>query len=596
MIKTVLQILITILFSIGVSVAGGSIKIGVISDTHATADVSTSHQIYCDSSTYWLSAGRITGYETYSIPQAVTNWNAAGIDIALFNGDLVNGGDTLEIMSAHTARLLSAMSGLVAPAYFSTGHWDIGSSISDARYQLFYGDTSINTAFATGGSAAMTWWPTAITDYTPVSYVVDTTIDSQTWRFIFINMAIIESGEISGFQCNGQWDNEGEPTNITQGDWFDMVLDDADTKDYPCVVVTHYRFKNAMPAIESNGCAICTTQSAYGDITQAMTDMAEQAIPPIVLQGHAHVADGRLIVDNVTYFDLQGDLWSPTTVLVDDTTRYSHSILTLSYPAYTQSGKKYVAAKLTGFGNQSSYNYQNMLRAYYRFEDVDGASGTGCVADALGAFPLTSAGGPIDIDDGGIFNSDNIYYLNRHLDSDGIFYLNGTPPVTALPITVSFWYNNDHAGATPQSQLFEMADATSTYFIKIKEYSSRVYANWKLSSATAGTVASVRLPSATGNTSWWHVVVIFDTSQTKMYLNGTYEIQSNPAYESDLYNVFTQFRLLNKIAGTGSYYTGLLDEYQVYSGALTDTEIMDLYNQGEGKFNDLSKKRGLKRY
>lgn len=124
--------------------------------------------------------------------------------------------------------------------------------------------------------------------------------------------------------------------------------------------------------------------------------------------------------------------------------------------------------------------------------------------------------------------------------------------------------------------------------------------NYKLTfafDADATNVVTVESPSSTINiNTWYHAVFILDRSdKLKMYLNGsavtlttTNGTNNLVPYSATNYNTNNPFRIGAYTAADNvtpsTFYGGLLDEFNIWNRALTQTEITELYNVGIGKF------------
>lgn len=87
---------------------------------------------------------------------------------------------------------------------------------------------------------------------------------------------------------------------------------------------------------------------------------------------------------------------------------------------------------------------------------------------------------------------------------------------------------------------------------------------------------------------WYHVVATYDGTTLKTYVNGT-KLGVETAASGTGANLgrssATSIGAQEYTAGTANeYFSGLVDETAIWSKALTQTEITDLYNSGTGSF------------
>lgn len=559
---------------------GARLDIGVISDTHARVTPTVAVAPYGDSPGY-----RITGYDDISVSAAVTTWNAASVDVCVFNGDIINGASGGPAVADNIQRLESDLVGLTSNAYFSAGNWDLGASINDARYQEFYADPNLQAAFSVDDDADKLWWPTAIADDTPVAYIKDVTAESQVFRLIFV----AHDGATVDFSTAGEWDNDGAgAAAISQGDWFDLVLDDAESNGYPCIVFLHFRLVDTDTTDDYTGSSYVADGAE--DAT-AITDMEAQTIPPIVIQGHVHYAQGQVVQNNVLYVDLRGDVWSPTTT---DTNRYSHGVLSITYPAYVSGGKTKMQTKLTGYGYQESFDWIDPPVAFLRCEDTNGLSAADSIRDAMGTYHLDPAQAIVSATNS-VTDSDNVYYTNRCLSWDGAATAYATDtsqsPVGTLPISVAFWIKTS---MTPTADVHLVAFGSDT----VDNRSLSVFIDFSAASKIAMATRDIAIPlvlpadtEAITDGEWHHVVAVWaDTNDRKLYKDGSL-VGSDTTDRADAMATLDEWAVgyqADHVPGTPSvdFFLGSLDEIMVYSGALTSTEVKTLYDQGKDKFAD----------
>ena len=315
-------------------VAEQEVVFTVIADVHASLD-ERGIQGPGDSPGY-----RVEGYEENSLTRAVSSAAYSGSSFFVSNGDLVQGVFTTDTIADEYTEYKTGVTSLAIPHYFTIGHHDVGSTSIDADdYTALFADPAgLGPILATGADApANAWWPTTVTDDTAVSYTIDETVNGVTFRFIFLSPdettseAMSNPGETDAFG--------GDAESKTLLEWFTQMLSEAEATNWPVCVFTHY------PLITGG----LSTLDGYGD---AQDLLEAQTIFPIVLMGHSHNKDSTTILNDVTYVFLKADTWGDA---ADDTDRYAHAVVTLTYPVYKDDTDRWqMNYRIDGYGNQSS--------------------------------------------------------------------------------------------------------------------------------------------------------------------------------------------------------------------------------------------------
>ena len=93
----------------------------------------------------------------------------------------------------------------------------------------------------------------------------------------------------------------------------------------------------------------------------------------------------------------------------------------------------------------------------------------------------------------------------------------------------------------------------------------------------------IQYSTSPSNGTWYHVVLTYDGSNLRGYLNGS-EVTGSPVASTGNGSVSdtTGFRI-GADRGNANTFDGLIDEVGVWSKALSTTEITDLYNSGDGQ-------------
>lgn len=144
-----------------------------------------------------------------------------------------------------------------------------------------------------------------------------------------------------------------------------------------------------------------------------------------------------------------------------------------------------------------------------------------------------------------------------------------------------FWLK--HTSTETSMMLFSQAFAGSYFFAQINGGSGPA----KFQFADSGDVSFSTSGTPDLHDGGWHHVVITKSNLTwVVYVDGAVDTNFtatiNTSYSANALNFGTYG------GGTGNFYTGALDEFGIWSRALTSTEVSQLYNGGAGLAYPLS--------
>ncbi|MFB3924370.1 MAG: LamG-like jellyroll fold domain-containing protein, partial [Terriglobia bacterium] len=77
-----------------------------------------------------------------------------------------------------------------------------------------------------------------------------------------------------------------------------------------------------------------------------------------------------------------------------------------------------------------------------------------------------------------------------------------------------------------------------------------------------------------------HVVAVREKGRLKLYINGELKATS-AAFDNDDYDISSRAPLLIGF-GAQNYLSGILDDVQIYGGALTANQVSDLFRKAGG--------------
>lgn len=134
---------------------------------------------------------------------------------------------------------------------------------------------------------------------------------------------------------------------------------------------------------------------------------------------------------------------------------------------------------------------------------------------------------------------------------------------SSFPSPVSYWFSKGADGGTDYSW-------TSTVDAVNKKASVSIYDN---NSQNCGNISTSSLQSNT----WIHVVYTFNGSLARCYVNGVLETTTTCTFTtfSNTYNLIFGRR---HVSGMPYYWDGKIDDFGLWSRALTQQEITSLYN------------------
>jgi hypothetical protein len=172
----------------------------------------------------------------------------------------------------------------------------------------------------------------------------------------------------------------------------------------------------------------------------------------------------------------------------------------------------------------------------------------------------------------------NVTYTSGKINNGAVF--NGITGFlsTSLAIpnqyTFSCWVKNN----VTSGMILAKDEIGSRAFLLSMEASNKIKAWAWNASGTGYTLTSA---SGISTTDWVHVVVTWDTSNLRMYING---VEETPvAVTGNAANFATAFTFGKRLySGSPTWYAGSLDELGVWSRALSSDEVKYLYNFGNG--------------
>ena len=155
----------------------------------------------------------------------------------------------------------------------------------------------------------------------------------------------------------------------------------------------------------------------------------------------------------------------------------------------------------------------------------------------------------------------------------------------------SFWFNTPNAA--PNQMVFSKSLAGSSIGrVWSSVENNRVFFNFQADSSNIITI-QMAASNITNNT-WYHVVLVLDrTDKLKMYINGgLYPVTVGGTnnlipYASTNYNTTHPFRIGSYTSSDNTtpiiFFNGKIDAFNAWNRVLTQSEVTELYNSGNGK-------------
>ena len=209
--------------------------------------------------------------------------------------------------------------------------------------------------------------------------------------------------------------------------------------------------------------------------------------------------------------------------------------------------------------------------AYWKLDETSGT-----FADSANSYNLTNTGAVYGGSDNGIIG--NATYSN----SIGDRLTSSTSPSINGDFTISTWLYRTGTGDVNNDVIIDVGDYTSsdgfgmwiggTNDVAVNQLTWRVNQNYNHYDA------SMAIPLNT----WAHAVITYDGTNVKMYLDGV--LKTTDAHTTDP-SVPSDIQFFSREHG-GETFVGRIDETGLWSKALSQTDITELYNSGSGLIYD----------
>jgi hypothetical protein len=506
-----------------------SIKFALISDVHVDLTDPAPSQSFGDSPGY-----RLPGNEDQSLPLFISRANTENVDFSVCLGDTSNLQD-----STGTANSLQRWDdymdgtigdGLDSEMFLCIGHHDIGGqNASAADYANFFA----NVTQPTSDPPQNPWWPTDpdVANDSPCAYY----IDKEGFRVFFL------CDVAGGNGVNTDTDGESGVTAMTQLEWVELYTNGAQSTTNPIIVFSHN------PALQNN------LKAHLEGLTNAV----------IVFTGHLHATQTIERSNGVTYIEAGADVWGKT---VDDTDRFSHAIVEVDGPVYSEDSQGQLLFNIEGYGYQESSDSSTSLRARWKLNEPTGTSGADSIIDSENgnngtpSTAVTSVAGPVD---------------QKALTFDGTDEVTGDDEIlTDYPLTEVVWVRLDSISSDGFA-LSIGASAIATHISLGVDSTGKALYAIKKGIGTTQVIGTTNIVDGK-----WYLIagVSAAINDHKVYVNGVVENSAVPSKNvfADTINRWAIAR--KEHSSPGENLAADIDDARIYAGALTAAELKAIYD------------------
>ena len=181
----------------------------------------------------------------------------------------------------------------------------------------------------------------------------------------------------------------------------------------------------------------------------------------------------------------------------------------------------------------------------------------------------------------------NTTFMNdRFGETDKAVYFNGDDAYVTIPnstslsspteqLAISIWFYLEQANTIHNPFLTKSDDPNQSgqYMLNYQKYTgdSHIDLNFNHSAHNYAYTFSLQ--------EWYHLVVSYDGSSIKYYVNSTYIGELGTTGNIEQSSLPLEFG--RNVPGATEYYKGGLDDIRIYNRALTETEILELYHESD---------------
>lgn len=587
-----------------------TVKFGAIWDSHVDQTDPAPSFPFGDATPSIPTGRRVPLSATTSIEAAITQFNSDSVDFAVNGGDAINGGAAGDgnARDDNFDAFVTAIGGISGYSmYQMLGHWDVsvaGTGIAGSDYDVYFAADGMGTVIPADCEVIWTHGLATASDMGECAYVIpddnfkiivlcgvlghatmttagvtqgthtaagasdtivtDSAADYSVDGLIGLTLTNITDGSTGTITDNdgttitvddltGGTDDQFEQDDVysigwTQQQWFQDVLDVAEAASEPVIVFCHQPLKSE--AVSSSG---SSQPGKIGGFAGAITSLEAQTIKPVAFQGHVHYYTHRFIVNGVTYFNAQGDVWDAAA----STGRSSYAVVDVTYTGLTNR----MEVDIQGFGNQRSESTGTSLMTHWKLDEATGETAiidSQSFADGTADAAITSVIAP----------------LGRGISFDGSEFINDSTEILIdYPITISAWFRTTD---NTKSSILSIASTTVNMYFTL-ELRVGGTMNYHAKPTAAGNVLSSIVATNDGQ---WHLAtgVSAAANDHKMYLDGILKTSSSTSRAWQAMGKWAVGRLEDTTPD--GEFTGDISDARIYATALSAGEIKREYDAG----------------
>jgi len=202
------------------------------------------------------------------------------------------------------------------------------------------------------------------------------------------------------------------------------------------------------------------------------------------------------------------------------------------------------------------------LEVYYKLDETSGT-----MIDSVGNYDGTNYGGVPN-------TTGKIGTAYDYVSSD--YSKIADSSIQPDDATISLWHKPDATFQWLDMLIGKKATSANRFYVTVAETTNDYYIK-----LTKGNDNFAFITTGTGfvDNVWNHLVITIDGTTVKVWANGV--SISNTSTSNTLNGILGDWNLAREPT-TSYYYEGVIDEVGIWSRALTSTEIIDLYNSGDG--------------
>ncbi len=170
--------------------------------------------------------------------------------------------------------------------------------------------------------------------------------------------------------------------------------------------------------------------------------------------------------------------------------------------------------------------------------------------------------------------------IEKACSFDGINdYINFGYDVSLTPVnfSISLWVNPDTYTGSLEGVLVGAGGTGWTHGYRFSRYETKVDFHWGTGTSSSQTLSLGYLSVD----SWSHLMAVYDGTKVSVYFNGEFVVSGTNAFGYDPTNPEWDAFFIGRGGGLNNFH-GKVDQIGFWNRALTEQEIQELYNSGNG--------------